>query len=276
LDFGIIIALACLTLPPVLGWFFFWRRRLAEPEPGRVLAELFFYGILSAVPLLLLRRLFETNPEFNIFSGISSLVLVIIIFAFLEEVLKGVLLIFGIERNQKRFDKWEDGFEFAAMIALGFAFAENILYFYQEYKSAGISIDLWSLYLFRSLGTMLGHLIFTGTFGYFYACAYIYPHIVPPTKLEKPLAKVLLSFWSFLRWPFHVLICHLLRQKDSARGHYSGQIIIEGFALAVILHAVFNSLLTFTPAGQSLAFLAVPLLILPAWWYAARFQKAKN
>ena len=268
-----IIILALFALPPVLGWIVFWRRRVAEPEPTHVLAQLFLFGVLSAVPLLMLRNFLEAHPDLNFFSWIVSPLILIIIFAFLEESLKGLFLIAGVEVNKRRFDKWEDGLEFAVLIALGFAFAENILYFWQEYSVGGLSFNFWSLYLFRSLGTMLGHIIFTGTFGYFYACAYVVKGIIPKKKHEKPLARFLRNLAWVLRRPFHITICHLFPRKDSAKGHTSGEVVIEGFLVALTLHALFNALFYFTPFGKSLGFLTVPILIGVGWWYGRRFRR---
>ena len=268
-----ITILAILTLPPVLGWIIFWRKRLVEPEPTHVLVQLFLFGVLSAAPLLFLRGYLEGHPDLNFLSWITSPLALIILLAFLEEAFKDLLLITGVEINKSHFDKWEDGFEFATLIALGFAFTENILYFWQEYAAGGLALSFWWLYFFRSLGTMLGHIIFTGTFGYFYACAYVAKGLVPKEKHEKPLARFLRNLSWVLRRPLHITFCHLLPRKDSAKGHTSGEVIIEGFLLAVLLHAVFNSLFYFTPAGKSLGFLTVPILVGGGWWYAKRFVK---
>lgn len=259
---------AILALPPVVGWIFFWRKRLAEPEPAHVLAQLFLFGIFAALPLFALR-------EYDIFYWASPLVL-LICFVFLEESLKGLLLIGGVELNKNRFDKWEDGFEFAVLIALGFAFAENIFYFYREYSAGGLELAFWNIYFFRSLGTMLAHIIFTGTFGYFYACAYVVKGIVPKAKHEKPLARFLRNLGWVIKRPFHITVCHLLPRKDSARGHTSGEVVIEGFLLAISLHALFNALLYFTPFDKNLGFLTVPILIGGGWWYAVRFRRPKH
>lgn len=249
---------------------------MAEPEPISVLIQLFVFGIFSAVPLLLLRNFLDSNNLTsqipNWLTWLTSPLTLIILFALLEETLKDLALIGGVELNRNRFDKWEDGFEFAVLIALGFAFTENILYFITEYLAGGISPTLWSSYLFRSLGTVLGHIIFTGTFGYYYACAYVLPHLVPSTKHEKPLANFFSNLWTVVCRPFHITFSHLLPRRDSARGHPSGEVVIEGFLLVILLHSGFNALLFFTPAGQNLTFLTVPLLIGGGWWYGRRWK----
>lgn len=243
----------------------FWRKRLAEPEPTKVLIQLFIFGILASLPLFALRH----------FDFAFAPLTLLILFAFIEESLKALMLIFGVELNRARFDKWEDGFEFALLVALGFAFAENIFYFFREYSSGGISLHFWNVYLFRSLGTVLAHTIFTGTFGYFYACAYVEKKIVPLRKHEKPLAHFLLNLAKVVRRPFHITFFHLLPRRDSARGHTSGEVVIEGFLLAIFLHLIFNALLFFQILDQHLAFLNVPILCGGAWWYAVRFRRIK-
>ncbi|MFA6458630.1 MAG: PrsW family glutamic-type intramembrane protease [Patescibacteria group bacterium] len=254
--------LALLAFPPVVLWVIFWRRRLAEPEPTHVLVQLFFFGLAPALPLFALRGFdFDFPP-----------LVLILIFALLEESLKALALIFSTELNRAHFDKWEDGFEFALIIALGFAFAENIFYFWQ---TTGES-SFWAVYIFRSLGTVLAHTIFTGTFGYFYATAYVAKEIVPLKKHEKPLAHFFSNLGKVLRRPLHITIFHLLPRKDSAHGHTSGEVVLEGFLLAVILHAIFNALLFFKILNQNLTPLVVPILLGAAWWYATRFRRIRT
>ena len=224
--------------------------------------QLFFFGILAALPFFFLRNFNFPFPP----------VLLLVLFAFFEESLKGLFLIFGVEINRACFDKWEDGFEFAVLIALGFAFAENIFYFFREFSAGGLNLNFWSVYLFRSLGTVLAHTIFTGTFGYFYACAFVAKKIVPKSKHEKPLAHFFRNLVKIFRRPFHITIHHLFPRKDSARGHTSGEVVLEGFFLAIFLHAIVNAFLFFNPFEKNLAFLTVPILIGGGWWYAVRFK----
>jgi hypothetical protein len=76
-----------------------------------------------------------------------------------------------------------------------------------------------------------------------------------------------------IKRPLHITIFHLLPKKDSAKGHTSGEVIIEGLIVAVLLHALFNLLLFYTPGGKSLAFLTVPILLGAGSWYFYRFAK---
>jgi len=238
-------------------WAIFWRRRLAEPESTGVLIQLFLFGIISALPIFVLRHFdFDFAP-----------LILLVIFAVFEESSKVLTLIFGVELNRTRFDKWEDGFEFAILIALGFAFAENIFYF-----CIAESTSFRQIYFFRSLGTVFAHTIFTGTFGYFYACAYVAKKIVPREKHEKPLAHFLRNLGKVIRRPLHITFHHLLPRRDSAYGHSSGEVVIEGFLLAILLHVVFNSLLFFKILDQNLAPLVVPIIVGGGWWYFYRFK----
>jgi hypothetical protein len=75
-----------------------------------------------------------------------------------------------------------------------------------------------------------------------------------------------------LRRPLHITLHHLLPRRDSARGHTSGEVVIEGFFVAIALHAIFNSLLFFKILDQNLAPLVVPMLVGGGWWYSTRFR----
>lgn len=269
MEFTLVTTFALGALPPVLWWFYFWRRRLAEPEPNCVLFQLFFFGIFAFAPLMILREYLQTFGDATLVVSVG----LIFLLALAEELVKGLALVGGVEANKSRFDKWEDGFEFAVAVALGFAFAENILYFLESWRMSAGTWEFAGLYLVRSFETMLGHMLFTGTFGYYYAYAYLARDVVPTRLRVGPLALVWRSVWGFVRRPFHITYEHILRGNRSRHGHAPAEILLEGLFVATTLHTLFNLLQAYTPNGWHLEFLAVPLLIGGTWWYATRWRR---
>jgi len=260
-----------MALPPVVVWMIFWRWRVSEPEPNCVPFQLFFFGMISAVPLLSLREFMLEFPESNLFGFIASPVILLILFALFEEVLKGLFLIFGVETNRAFFDRPEDGFEFGVAVGLGFAFAENILYLFEQYFASGVSAGFWYTYLFRSAGTALAHGIFSGTFGYYYAYAYAVRLAVPKNRILPPLADFFPSIWRTIKRPFHTTIVHILRGDRTRHGHYPSEVIVEGLFVATILHAAFNWLLT-----EKMMYLTLPLLVGGTYFYGRRFVAGRG
>lgn len=276
MTFSDLLIFALVALPAPLLWAFFWRLRFAEPEPHAVSFALFGFGILAAAPLLALRVLFQSHPEFNFIAALGAGIGSIAVLAALEEIVKGLLLIFGIHKFRVYFNRPEDGFEFAAMVALGFAFAENIFYFFDSYSAGGISPAFWFVYFARSLGTVLAHVLFTGSFGIAYGLAYTARRIVPEKKIAWPLAHFLRNLFEFAKRPFHIFWRHIVRGARSIHGHEPGQVIIEGFFFAAILHAVFNSILSLPIFGQVQAWLVIPILSAGLAWYATRWKHEKK
>lgn len=272
MEFTLVTTFALGALPPVFLWLFFWRRRLAEPEPNCVLFQLFFFGVFAFVPLMILREYFTDVRQTTIAVTLGTITL----FAFAEELLKGLALIGGVEANRSRFDKWEDGFEFAVAIALGFAFAENTLYFLQNYLSSGLGAGFALTYVLRSCETMLAHILFTGTLGAYYAYAYVAPRMTPKNVTDRrPLAHFFGSLWLWLKRPLHITYAHVIRGNKSQHGHHPTEILIEGLIVATLLHAGFNAVLTLTPFGVSLSYLAVPLVIGFSYWWGQRLKLKK-
>lgn len=76
----------------------------------------------------------------------------------------GLLIIFWVAR--KHFDGPVDGLVYAAWVAGGFAFTENILYFGgQLLDSGGIDGDVFEIFLIRGLMSPFAHVMFTAATG---------------------------------------------------------------------------------------------------------------
>ena len=134
-----------------------------EPEPRGLLIFAFLWGAISSVFVALLASLIvevvQTDAgigeaEREILGGVIQAPLV-------EEFAKGlgILLIFLAAR--KYFDGPVDGVVYAATIAGGFAFTENILYFGQEIVTGGTVGGAVGIFIVRGIMSPFAHVMFT-------------------------------------------------------------------------------------------------------------------
>ena len=139
-----------------------WVDRL-EAEPARIMWFAFLWGALvSTAGALILNELgmaffggLHLDPEF------TSAVLVAPV---VEEGLKclGVLMIFIFARRE--FNGVVDGLVYAGMVAVGFAFIENIIYLGGAYNELGAE-GLVGIFMMRCLMSPFAHPMFTACFG---------------------------------------------------------------------------------------------------------------
>jgi RsiW-degrading membrane proteinase PrsW (M82 family) len=165
---GAVVISALVALLPLLGVLFAvrWIDRW-EPEPRFALAFALLWGAGVAVAIALLVDLFvqitlavgggEPNEA-------SEALSVAVQAPVVEEIAKGlgVLLLVWIAR--KSFDGPVDGLVYAAVIAAGFAFTENILYF-GEALIEGRTADLGATFVMRGIFSPFAHVMFTACTG---------------------------------------------------------------------------------------------------------------
>jgi hypothetical protein len=102
-------------------------------------------------------------------SGLPKTQRIMVLFmtvAVLEEIAKLLVVLF-VDKTQNLVHSIHEAIKFSIVAALGFAFAENIHYFY----NVGLKMELYqfiALFSFRSVITVCGHLVFSGIFGNYY------------------------------------------------------------------------------------------------------------
>lgn len=165
-----LLALVPLTIV-LLGahWIDRW-----EPEPIGIRIFAFFWGAGSSIVIALL---VDTAAQMVIRSqggpnGATELFQAVVQAPMVEEGAKGfgVLLIFLVAN--KYFDGPVDGIVYAATVAAGFAFSENIQYFGLEianpHATAG---DVVQIFILRGLLSPFAHAMFTSMTGFFIGLA---------------------------------------------------------------------------------------------------------
>lgn len=200
-----------------------------------LLIKTFLLGTFAVIPPLLLILLFEKFPEFNIYAVINrsveqiafAILLTNIVVGVVEEIAKNLIVRIIDKRHPEYIQTISGALRLSLCAGLGFAFAENIFYFYTissnpHYNAA----DLFSTFIFRSVFTMCGHMVFSGIFGYYFGIGKFAADITEAARWQG-------SGQRFSRW------------LSKLTGRMTFQVIREqknmiGLLLAMSLHALFN------------------------------------
>lgn len=225
---------ATLSLIPAIVWMFF----LFKKSGSRSLQLMIFLGsIFSVVPVFALQYFLAIFPEFDVVTFFQSRIedqnlnflILFISVGIVEEIVKQ-LLIRVLDKRYLLIHTINDSIRFSLIGALGFAFAENIFYFYSIYTQLGIQ-QLLVPYLFRSVFTTSAHLVFSGFFGYYYGIGKFSINIINQ------------SCWIGKKYRFTSFIGRIL--GFSRMQAYKELTILKGLIIAILLHAIFNLLLQF-------------------------------
>ena len=163
---GVVIAGVAALVPFVLvlltiRWIDRWE---PEPRPALVFAVLWGAGVAVAVALI-----FDLGVQIvlSVAGGApNDLVQAVVQAPLVEESAKGfgVLLLFWV--NRRHFDGPVDGIVYAASVAAGFAFTENILYFGRTLVESGLGPEFVFTFVVRGIFSPFAHVLFTSCTGY--------------------------------------------------------------------------------------------------------------
>ena len=134
-----------------------------EPEPGWVLFFAFAWGAGVAVVASLLLNgwglAHVTVPLFG--QDLGDFLGTSVVAPLVEESAKGMVLLILLWRRRNEIDTFTDGVVYAGMVATGFAFTENILYF----LSAFFDGTLVATFAIRGIIAPFGHPVYTAMIG---------------------------------------------------------------------------------------------------------------
>lgn len=159
---------AIFGIIPSLAWLLFYLRKDSHPESNGMVLKIFFYGVIIALPVVLiemgiadfgrgLNLSFSLNLALNMFLGV----------AFVEEFVK-YLVIRGKVLRSHEFDEPIDTVLYMIIAALGFAAVENVLILF-SLGPVFLLKEAFSISVFRFLGATFLHALCSGTLGYFLA-----------------------------------------------------------------------------------------------------------
>jgi RsiW-degrading membrane proteinase PrsW (M82 family) len=264
---GKIILCFLLACVPAFIWGYIFYRK--QPEPRKWVALTFIAGILSVVPIMLYKFAWEWFPNLNVFVytdnleqdllGFSNLMYlplgIVLAFMFvgvLEEYMKNIVV---RTTDRKHLASIDDAIEFCIIAALGFAFVENIMYFFYIWSYQGFE-SLFVSFIFRSVFSTFAHILFSGMYGYFYGVA----HFASPIWQEEIRAN---------RHPIIRMMHKVFHLKSSTL--FKEEKMLEGLLVAMGLHAIFNIALE---VGWT--FVIVPYLVLGYLLLSYLFDKKEN
>jgi RsiW-degrading membrane proteinase PrsW (M82 family) len=258
-----------LALIPALFWGLIFYKK--QPENKVTTLRLFLAGGVSVAPLLLYKYLWQFFPWINAFLYTNTFQDDMIGFANLTllplDVLFTFMIVGVIEElakfsavkmiDHKKIDSITDCIEYFILVALGFAFAENIIYFYNIMQARGVD-GVFLPFVFRSLFSTFAHVMFSGVFGYYYGLA----------KFAGPVME---ENYNRQKWPllrFIIKILHLPKIET-----FHDEKIFQGLVIAVFLHAFFNIFLEMNWTFLIVPFLTVGFIVLSYLFDNRRVEK---
>ena len=229
-QYGFLISLG-LSFAPAFSWLlliYFLRKR----EKKRYLFYTFLLGGLSVILVFGLQSFWLMDPDYNIntlleITFTSTATIFLLFFAFMgaiEEVIKHVIVRF-MDKKFFLIQTINIAIIFSITTALGFAFVENFIYFY-GLLSEGLIEGFWGTFIFRTMFSTLGHVLFSAIFGYYYGVSKFSETIL---MQEKILGKTL---------RLTKIIERLT--KGTLQDIYREQKIMKGLIFACGAHMLFN------------------------------------
>lgn len=221
-----------LAFLPAIIWISFLFKKQQDKKTQILI---FLLGSLSVAPIFLLQYLFKLFPNLDIVSFSEQYIqnpflhfLIMYAWVGLTEELIKQWLIRVLDSRYLLVQSINDSINFSLISALGFSFAENIFYFYHIGTQLGLA-SLLVAYIFRSLFTTCGHLVFSGFFGYYYGLAKFSTSIFEQAKLQGR------------KLPLSRLLGRTLNISQIQA--FQEITILKGLIIAIILHTIFNFLL---------------------------------
>lgn len=288
---------AAVALVPAGVWCLLFLRYHAERAAN--VAVMFFAGMLSTFPILLYDALVRRGVEFQLFvlnvrpesfsratrafvsgqlsgtdavqTAVVSSLLSFVVVGTIEEISK-----YWVARRsgQRLFTSIDDALQLSIIVAIGFAFAENVVNpvyfqgFVKDFLLGGrmdVSGFLGSI-VGRSVLTSMVHILSTGVSGYFLGLALF----AAPYLEERRARGYRYRFLAFMRRAFGVEEVAMFR----------AQMLVTGLLAAIVLHGAFNFLVTLpemlpsnpTTLGEMIGrpdtpLRFVPFLLLPSMFY---------
>lgn len=136
-----------------------------EQEPRRVIVSAFAWGAVAAVLLaIVIEAVTGGILLFAIGRNAAGVVSGVVGAPLIEETTKGIALLLLLRFFRDEFDDVLDGVIYGALIGLGFAMTENVLYLGQAYLNDGAHA-LRQLFIARVVLDGFGHAAYTATTG---------------------------------------------------------------------------------------------------------------
>lgn len=163
---ALILSITAAAIPAVVYSWLVLRLDRYEREPWPVVLAAFGWGAVAAILLALVLEILTGSVLYAAIGDQNAAdILTLAIGApLIEETTKGIALLLLLWLFRSEFDNVLDGLIYGALIGLGFAMTENILYLGAEYLDDGAKA-LGELFVVRVIIDGFGHAVYTATTG---------------------------------------------------------------------------------------------------------------
>lgn len=163
---ALMLSVAAAAIPSVFYCYLVLRLDRYEREPPKAVLAAFGWGAVAAILLALVLELITGSLIYAAIGDQNAAdALTLSVGApLVEETTKGIALLGLLWFFRREFDNVLDGLVYGALIGLGFAMTENILYLGVEYLDGGARA-LGELFVARVVIDGFGHAVYTATIG---------------------------------------------------------------------------------------------------------------
>src|SRR4051812_18657359 len=162
---GLILSVIAASVPALVYAGIVLRLDRYETEPLRAVLACFAWGAVGAILFSLIGGfLFQLAIEEALGADAAAAASVVIGAPLIEESFKGIAVLAVLVFARDEIDSTLDGLVYGALIGVGFAMTENILYFGQAYLEGGLG-EFGTLVLSRAVLGGFGHPAYTAITG---------------------------------------------------------------------------------------------------------------
>src|SRR5215212_10062384 len=161
----VVLIVMAASIPALIYATIVLRLDRYETEPLRAVLACFTWGAVGAILFsLVVGLLFQFAIEEALGAQIAEVTSVVIGAPLVEESFKGIAVLAVLVFARDEIDSTLDGLVYGALVGVGFAMTENILYFGQAYLEGGLG-EFGTLVLSRAVLGGLGHPAYTAITG---------------------------------------------------------------------------------------------------------------
>jgi protease PrsW len=162
---GLLLSVTAASIPALIYATIVLRLDRYETEPLRAVLACFTWGAVGAILFSLATGLlFQFAIEETFGAQIAEVMSVVIGAPLVEESFKGIAVLAVLVFARDEIDSTLDGLVYGALVGVGFAMTENILYFGQAYLEGGLG-EFGTLVLSRAVLGGFGHPAYTAITG---------------------------------------------------------------------------------------------------------------
>src|SRR5918998_1783022 len=162
---GLLLSVTAATIPALIYAAIVLRLDRYEIEPLRAVLACFTWGAVGAILFSVATGLlFQFAVEEALGTEVAAAASVVIGAPLVEESFKGIAVLAVLVFARDEIDSTLDGLVYGALVGVGFAMTENILYFGQAYLEGGLG-EFGTLVLGRAVFGGFGHPAYTAITG---------------------------------------------------------------------------------------------------------------